>query len=137
MNETPATEETDLTKAVADLIPYLLPNERVIAVEKPLIVTPTKRPDALTELMRLTHAKTPGEIGKHGPPFAALATEANEDVEELNLFSAFFGRDSLVVSSFLLPQFPLLARMTIIRLAQVPGARNESHAAEKTRRPPH
>ena len=30
MNETPATEETDLTKAVADLIPYLLPNERVI-----------------------------------------------------------------------------------------------------------
>ena len=131
MNETPATEETDLTKAVADLIPYLLPNERVIAVEKPLIVTPTKRPDALTELMRLTHAKTPGEIGKHGPPFAALATEANEDVEELNLFSAFFGRDSLVVSSFLLPQFPLLARMTIIRLAKFQGTRYESHAEEE------
>lgn len=124
----------DLSALAPDLIPYLRPGERIVAVETPEILVPTAKPDALAAMMRLTGAATPSEIGEKGPSVAAIATEENKNIEELNLFETLFGRDSLIVSSFLLPQFPKLAKTTILTLARLQGvARNDASEEEPGR----
>src|SRR5438552_1220246 len=100
------TEDNALLSRVPDLIPYLHPGDRVTNVEFPDMQTPVNPPDALLALMRLTKSPRADEIGMHGPPVAAVATEENAHIEELRLFETLFGRDSLIVSTFLLPQFP-------------------------------
>ena len=119
-----ARNVTDLSDQTPDLVPYLLPHERVIAVIHPKIERPQVPPLALSALMKLTNASTKDEVGEHGPPVAAVATEENRHIAELNLFETLFGRDSLIVSMFLLPQFPKLARATVLALAKLQGIAN-------------
>jgi len=52
-------------------------------------------------------------------------------VGELHLFETLFGRDSLIVSRFLLPQYPKLARATILALASLQGTRTNDKSEEE------
>ncbi len=132
MDEQKTTKSViDLSNTVPDLIPYLRPGEHVVSVETPVIVTPERTPDALSVLMQLTGAKTPDEIGENGPPNAATATEENKGVVHLNLFETLFGRDSLIVSSFLLNEFPKISHATILALAARQGTRTYMPSEEE------
>lgn len=114
-------KKPDLAELIPDLLPYLRTWERIISVETPKLLVPAAPLSALTAIMRLTGAARPDEIGQKGPAMAAIATEENKNIAELNLYETLFGRDSLIVSGFLLPQFPALARATIIALARLQG----------------
>jgi glycogen debranching enzyme len=112
----------DRRDQVPDLIPYLLPGQRVINVEYPPVAPPGPRdPSALRALMRLTSAATPAAIGAHGPCLAALARPENEQVGELRQLEGFFGRDSLHVALNLHDRYPRLLETTLIGLAELQG----------------
>ena len=130
MDLSPKNTTTDFSTLVPDLLPYLRPWERVIAVETPVLRIPEKPLSAVAAIMQLTGAARPDEIGQKGPAMAAIATEENKNIAELNLYETLFGRDSLIVSGFLLPQFPALARATIIALARLQGTQ-ENDASEE------
>jgi glycogen debranching enzyme len=122
---------SDRRVEVADLIPYLLPGERVINVEHADITKPSSYPSSLAALDRLTGAKHYGDIGKFGPSVASRATEANQNISELRLFEVLFGRDSLRVAQDLLDYYPNLAPATIIELAKLQGTQNNPMSEEE------
>ena len=116
---------------INDLLPYLFPDDIVLSVTYPELQVPKTLMDAGEALMQIARSPSLEEIGEHGPPVAAVATKENEDVPSLNLFEALFGRDSLIVSRFVLPQFPKLARATILALAKLQGVRVDNIAEEE------
>lgn len=102
----------------------LLPGERLVA-ERPVDL---RLPDHLEEphvvLARLCGVNLPEEIGAAGPPMAAAAPIGNE-LPELDLFDALFGRDSLVVADLVGERYPVLAQATIRRLAELQATRHD------------
>jgi glycogen debranching enzyme len=122
----------DYRDQVLDLIPYLLPGQRVIKVEHPWVAPPPRRhPSALRALMRLTAAADLSDIGAHGPCLAALARPENEQVEGLRLFEGLFGRDSLYMGLALHHRYPQLLETTLLRLAELQGVRTNPASEEE------
>ena len=98
-------------------------------------------PSSLQQMMRLTGSTHPHEIGENGPTVAALAldvtiqtsvpeghspledhvTDARYTPEHLRLYEVLFGRDALRVAIDLIPSYPQLARVTILKLAELQG----------------
>jgi len=126
----PASSE-EFTSLIPDVLPYLRFGDRVLQVEFPELKTPLLPPDGHDALLRLTKAATIAEVGEHGPPVAGVATRENEHLPNLRLFETLFGRDSLIVSTFLLPQFPKLARATILALLKLQGVRTVMASEEE------
>jgi glycogen debranching enzyme len=117
----------------------LLPGEKlllpVITHDKRIIDHP---PSSLEQMLRLTRADHPDNIGKNGPSIAALAFEthalANEIVEtpdHLRLYEIFFGRDGLRVAIDLISSYPELARATTLKLAEQQGVEDNMNREEE------
>jgi glycogen debranching enzyme len=122
----------DRREQVPDLIPYLLPGQRVINVEHPRVAPPGQRdPSALRALMRLTAAARLGDIGARGPCLAALARPENEQVEELRQLEGVFGRDSLYMGLSLHDRYPRLLEATLVRFAELQGVRTNPASEEE------
>ena len=113
---------------------HLLPGEalrRVIAHEKREF---DQVPSSLEQMMRLTRASQPNDIGKHGPSVAALAFEtlSNDTLapDHLKLYEVVFGRDSQRAAIDLISSYPELARSTVVALAEFQGLTFD-HAREE------
>lgn len=114
----------------------LLAGEEIVSVTLPSIRHFDTNPSSLEQIMRLTKANRADEIGKFGPPLAALAMEAKvaeegEPPEHLRLYEAVFGRDSLRVSIDLIRHYPELARATILELARHQGLEDNRSREEE------
>ena len=93
---------------------------------------PHEQPSSLQEILRLTRAKTPEQIGQTGPSLAALSYDTTDNApQHLNLFRAVFGRDSLRVAIDLLGSYPELARATILELAHLQGLEDDPNREEE------
>ncbi len=121
----------ELALRFPDIIPYLRDNERLAWVEIVPLIIPAQHPSALEALMKLTGAKTVDEIGEKGPPNAAASTVENQGLTGMDLYETLFGRDSLIVSHFLLPQFPKVAHATILALSARQGTRRHVASEEE------
>lgn len=136
----------------------LLPGERVLDISfhepRDLYMTPS----SLQQMMRLTGATTPDQIGHQGPSVAALAfdvsartsvkpgesplQEPKEPIpaaapEHLRLYEVVFGRDSLRVAIELIADYPQLARTTTLRLAELQGVAYNAKREEEPGRIAH
>jgi len=84
-------------------------------------------PSSLEQILRLTGASRPEDIGKHGPSIAALAFDIQSKDKQamtpayLDLYKTLFGRDSLRVAIDLITNFPELGRATCLTLAELQG----------------
>ncbi len=99
----------------------LLPGDEVILAEEILqpndpVFDPKLRPDIETAL-----SLSSGEVSGWVVPFASGTFEHHKDVAEQKLFRCLFGRDSLVISSFLKQQNPLLQLNTVCALGSFQG----------------
>jgi glycogen debranching enzyme len=99
----------------------LLPGDEVILAEEILqpndpVFDPHSRPDIQTAL-----SLSSGEVGGWVVPFASGTFEHHEDVAEQKLFRCLFGRDSLIISSLLKQQNPLLQLNTVCALGAFQG----------------
>ena len=103
----------------------LLPGERLVSVVHHKSRRSTVPASSLREILRLTRASSPDDIGKSGPSLAAVALEIHDDPEgtpdHLRLYEAVFGRDSLRVAIDLISTYPELARSTTLELARLQG----------------
>lgn len=97
-------------------------------------------PSSLEQLLRLTRASKPEEIGKFGPSIAALALDAatlddtsrsGETPSHLRLYEVNFGRDSLRVAIDLISSYPELARATVLHLAELQGLEDNLEREEE------
>lgn len=101
----------------------LLPGESLLHIEhhSPREL-PHEQPSSLREILRLTRASSPDQIGKTGPSVAALAyTSPDHTPDHLRLYNVVFGRDSLRVAIDLINAYPELARTTLLELAYLQG----------------
>lgn len=117
----------------------VLPNERLLLP----VITHDERvavdvPSSLAQMLRLTRATHPEEIGKFGPSVAALALEAtalatntDDTPAHLRLYEVNFGRDSLRVAIDLISSYPELARATTLRLAELQGLEDNLEREEE------
>lgn len=118
----------------------ILPGERLLLP----VTTHDKRefiqpPSSLEQILRLTRASRPEEIGKFGPSVAALAFDthslanpASDTPQHLLLYDAvLFGRDSTRVALDLISSYPELARATVLRLAELQGLEDNSAREEE------
>ena len=99
----------------------LLPGDQIILAEEILqpndpVFDPKSRPDIKTAL-----ALSSGEVAGWVVPFASGTFEHHEDIAEQKLFRCLFGRDSLVISSFLREHNPQLQLNTVCALAAYQG----------------
>jgi len=93
---------------------------------------PKEQPSSIREILRLTHAKTPAEIGQTGPSIAALAYDTAEHTpDHLRLYNVVFGRDSLRVAIDLMSNYPELARATVFELAHLQGLEDNPEREEE------
>lgn len=111
----------------------LLPGETLLHIEHhPARALPNEQPSSLREILRLTRARTPDEIGKSGPSVAALAyTGPDHTPEHLKLYNVVFGRDSLRVAIDLISNYPELARATLLELASLQGLEDNTAREEE------
>lgn len=117
----------------------VLPDERLLLP----VITHDERvavdvPSSLSQMLRLTRASNPEDIGKYGPSVAALAleatalaTETEETPAHLRLYEVNFGRDSLRVAIDLISSYPELARATTLRLAELQGLEDNLEREEE------
>jgi glycogen debranching enzyme len=91
------------------------------------------RPSSIREMLRLTRASSPNDIGKSGPAIAALSLHADsgEAPEHLRLYETIFGRDSLRVAIDLISSYPQLARATTLELAKLQGLEDNTEREEE------
>lgn len=111
----------------------LLPGESVINVVEFPERTTGSLPSGMKEIYRLAQAKVSDEVGKYGPILASLAMDNPESQasNELHRYEALFGRDSLRVSIDLLPLYPRLTRVTILKLAELQGVSYNAASEEE------
>lgn len=96
------------------------------------IFDPNVRPNIETAL-----ALSSGEVGGWVVPFASGTFEHHENVAEQGLFRCLFGRDSLIISSLLKQQNPVLQINTICALAAFQGREFAWKSEEEPGRIPH
>ncbi len=116
----------DLVSQVPELVPYLLPFQRVAYVHDigPLLrAHPVARghPSSSRALLRLMGVSRLDEIGASGPGNAALPLPEHRDIPEFTLLDALVGRDALHMGWYLYDSFPELLRTTLRTLAQLQG----------------
>ena len=99
----------------------LLPGETLKTITETPIVPTVHGGSSLAELMRLTGALHVFEIGERGPTLASLPLKEHASNIEFRKYEALFGRDALRVADTLLRRFPILARNTLLRLAETQG----------------
>lgn len=118
----------------------LFPGESIVDIIPHEFRIYDETPSSLQQMMRLTSASAPNEIGENGPSVASLAFDVSvktsappgespldqpDDAipapEHLRLYETVFGRDSLRVAIELIPSYPELARATLIKLAELQG----------------
>ena len=121
----------------------LLPGERLSEISFYEVRALLEGPSSLQQMMRLTRAASPEQIGINGPSVAALAfdisartsvepgesplrepddtTIPSSTPEHLRLYEVIFGRDALRVAIELIARYPALARSTTLRLAELQG----------------
>lgn len=131
----------------------LLPGETVLSVTSHEPRTFDHTPSSLEQIMRLTRASSPDDIGAYGPSVASLAfdvsmrtsVETDESPldyanggsahmpapEHLRLYEVVFGRDSLRVAIDLISSYPALARATVLRLAELQGVMTDQSREEE------
>lgn len=112
----------------------LLPGEKIVSItDHPPRIFAHIKPSSIREILRLTRANSPKEIGKAGPSVAAIAfEEATEDApEHLRLYETVFGRDSLRVAIDLISSYPELARATTLTLARLQGLEDNLEREEE------
>ncbi len=102
----------------------LLDGERIESITQHPIRKHAKAPSATEQLLRLTRAQEPADIGHTGPSLAALALayDTSTTPGHLKIYETVFGRDSLRVAIDLLAVYPELARETVLSLAKLQGA---------------
>ena len=115
----------------------LLPGDENIVAEEILqsddpIFNPASRPAIETAL-----SLSSGEVSGWVVPFASGTFEHHEDVAEQKLFRCLFGRDSLVISSFLKQQKPQLQINTVCALAASQGENFNAASEEEPGRIAH
>lgn len=117
----------------------LLPGEKILT-EKTVVHEPRVfhlTPSYMQQMLRLTNAASPSEIGENGPSVASLAFDTHDvpNVEptpdHLKLYEVVFGRDSLRVAIELIPSYPQLARATTLRLAELQGTEYNTEREEE------
>lgn len=109
----------------------LLDGESIVSrVKHPLRRNHTK-PSSVAQLLRLTRAARPEDIGRTGPSVASLSFESEETPEHLRLYEVVFGRDSLRVAIDLISSYPELARSTVLALAQLQGVNFDQSREEE------
>jgi glycogen debranching enzyme len=117
----------------------LLPGEHLLL---PVITHDNREfahpPSSLEQMLRLTRAGHPDDIGKFGPSIAALAFDTTAvangvtDVPaHLRLYEIFFGRDGLRVAIDLISSYPELARATTLKLAEQQGVEDHLNREEE------
>lgn len=116
----------------------LLPGEHLL---QPIITHDVREfvhpPSSLEQILRLTGASRPEDIGKHGPSVAALAFDIHTNdpnvmtPDYLDLYKTLFGRDSLRVAIDLISNYPELARATCLKLAELQGIEDVIHREEE------
>lgn len=85
-------------------------------------VLPSTLPDPVGEVVRLTRATSPADVGRHGPPVGALSTsDGANDGRHFRLFEVVFGRDSQIIARNLDPTFPGILLTTVRYLAEQQG----------------
>ena len=116
-----------------DLERFIFPGEHIISIIEAPDRQTDKQPSGIRELYRLASATAHSEVGAFGPTIASLALESElgETPEELRLYEAFFGRDSLRVALDLLPSHPRLMRATLIALAELQGLEYDKSREEE------
>lgn len=127
------------TNPTSELPPgfHLLPGERVTSIVEHPRRTVQQTPSSLKQILRLTRAEKPDNIGRFGPSLAAIAFEASdledprETPEHLRLYEAVFGRDSLRIAIDLVPSYPELARATTLELARLQGLEDNLEREEE------
>lgn len=116
---------------------HLLPGEKILNVVQHPSRISSSEPSSIAQILRLTRAEQPADIGKAGPSLAAIALEASEledprdTPEHLRLYEAVFGRDSLRVAIDLISSHPELARATTLTLAQLQGLEDNLEREEE------
>ena len=111
----------------------LLPGETLLLIKhhEPREL-PHEQPSSLREILRLTSAASPDQIGKTGPSVAAIAyTPPEQTPEYLKLYNTVFGRDSLRVAIDLISNYPELARTTLLELAHLQGLEDNAEREEE------
>lgn len=111
----------------------LLPGEELIGVqEHEPLPRPLRPPSSIHEILRLTAATKPSEVGLFGPAVAALPSESLEPTpEHQNLYSVLFGRDSLRVAMDLVHEYPRLAQTTLLQMAELQGLHFDTDREEE------
>lgn len=111
----------------------LLRGERLISVVDHPPRLRTIAPSSLREILRLTRAHRPEDIGSNGPAIAALAFEDTPTLtpDHLKLYEVLFGRDSLRVAIDLISSYPELARATTQTLAALQGVTYHTQREEE------
>lgn len=116
---------------------HLLPGEKILNVVQHPSRISSNEPSSIAQILRLTRAEQPADIGKAGPSLAAIALEASEledprdTPEHLRLYEAVFGRDSLRVAIDLVSSHPELARATTLTLARLQGLEDNLEREEE------
>jgi hypothetical protein len=133
---TPLRELPDLRHLTPQLVPYLLPFQRVIYVRDllPLAGPHLKRgthPSSSRALMRLMRVSHLSDIGKYGPGNAALPLPEHRHLPEFTLLDALVGRDALIMGLNLYDSFPQLLRSTLYRLAELQGVKDNPASEEE------
>jgi hypothetical protein len=126
---TPLSELPDLRRLSPELLPYLLPFQKVIYVRDlgPMLedyVPGRPHPSSSRALLRLMHVGRLEDIGKRGPGDAALPLPEHRDLPEFTLLEGLVGRDALYLGLNLYASFPRLLRTTVIRLAELQGIKH-------------
>ena len=111
------------------LVPHvdvaLLPGERFVEAVRLLEEQPLQTVLSVEhELLRLCRVESLEIIGTAGPALASIGPEQHGDElvpQELRLYEAIFGRDSLAIANDLVDYYPQLARTTLLTHAMFQG----------------
>lgn len=121
MAEACETRDTVFGADVSDVRKYLRPRERIVMAVPAPLVKPVSLPDAGVELAKMASVDDPKDIGRNGPPVAAISAPGGENDPGQHKYECWFGRDALLASIFLLEQYPMLCRSTLMAFAAYQG----------------
>jgi glycogen debranching enzyme len=126
-----AAQMPDIRDKAPDIIPYLLPTQKVVFVKNFVPKPHHRKPSSLREIYRLVDAKGFADVGLHGPVMASTSLEEGETEKSFRRYEALFGRDSLRVAMDLVDKYPKLAHATVVKLAELQGYKNDLASEEE------
>jgi glycogen debranching enzyme len=102
-------------------LPNLLPGEEIVRVEQAAHRKLRDMPTDIDALLRLAQAKQPAQVGGFGPVLASIALKGRGKDPDYHRYETIFGRDSLRTAIDLVGDFPALAHVTLVKLAETQG----------------